>query len=38
MMELLKSRKGCHKNVLLVIDDVDHVDQLQKLAGAQDWF
>ncbi|XP_050251324.1 disease resistance protein Roq1-like isoform X2 [Quercus robur] len=31
-------KRLCRKKVLLVIDDVDHVDQLQKLAGGHDWF
>ena len=29
-------KRLCHKKILLVIDDVDHVDQLQKLAGGHD--
>ena len=33
----IKKRLHCQK-VLLVIDDVDHVDQLQNLAGGHDWF
>ncbi|KAJ7975477.1 TMV resistance protein N-like [Quillaja saponaria] len=28
----------CRKRVLLVLDDVDQVEQLQKLAGGCDWF
>ena len=28
----------CHKKVLLVLDDVDHVEQLKKLVGEHDWF
>ncbi|KAM7469351.1 hypothetical protein LguiA_007534 [Lonicera macranthoides] len=27
-----------HKRVLLVLDDVDHIDQLNALCGMQDWF
>ncbi|XP_061998929.1 disease resistance protein RUN1-like [Rosa rugosa] len=27
-----------HKRVLLVLDDVNHLDQLKKLAGGVDWF
>lgn len=27
-----------HKRVLLVLDDVDHLDQLEALAGRPDWF
>ena len=33
MKELKWLRKGCHKKVLLVIDDVNQLDQLEKLAG-----
>ena len=28
----------CHKRVLLVLDDVDEIEQLEKLAGGCDWF
>ncbi|CAH1424775.1 unnamed protein product [Lactuca virosa] len=28
----------CHKKVLIVLDDVDHLDQLKTLAGSHDWF
>ena len=28
----------CHKKVLLVIDDVNHLDQLEKLVGEENWF
>ncbi|XP_027355279.1 TMV resistance protein N-like [Abrus precatorius] len=28
----------CHKRILLVLDDVDDVEQLEKLAGKCDWF
>ena len=31
-------RRLCQKKVLLVLDDVDQVDQLAKLAGDCDWF
>ncbi|XP_065621912.1 TMV resistance protein N [Quercus suber] len=31
-------KRLCRKKVLLVIDDVDHLDQLEKLAGGHDWF
>ncbi|XP_040364379.1 disease resistance protein RPV1-like [Rosa chinensis] len=31
-------QKLSQKRVLLVIDDVDHLDQLRKLAGGCDWF
>jgi len=27
-----------HKKVLIVIDDVDHLDQLKQIAGERDWF
>ena len=33
----IKSRLHC-KKVLLVIDDVDHLEQLEQLAGRHDWF
>ncbi|KAL7587812.1 hypothetical protein Lser_V15G37336 [Lactuca serriola] len=28
----------CHRKVLIVLDDVDHFDQLKALAGSHDWF
>nr|KAJ0222943.1 hypothetical protein LSAT_V11C200062110 [Lactuca sativa] len=28
----------CSKKVLLILDDVDHLDQLEALAGGLDWF
>nr|XP_023920217.1 TMV resistance protein N-like [Quercus suber] len=28
----------CHKKILLVLDDVNELDQLKKLAGENDWF
>ncbi|KAL6210212.1 hypothetical protein ACLB2K_015445 [Fragaria x ananassa] len=28
----------CRKKVLVVIDDADHLNQLEKLAGSRDWF
>ncbi|XP_060671042.1 disease resistance protein Roq1-like [Ziziphus jujuba] len=28
----------CHKSVLLILDNVDQLDQLETLAGGQDWF
>ncbi|XP_024989846.1 TMV resistance protein N-like [Cynara cardunculus var. scolymus] len=34
---LIKSRL-CRKKVLIVLDDVDHLDQLKSLAGSHDWF
>ena len=36
-IEVIKHRLGC-KRVLILIDDVDNVEQLQKLAGALEWF
>uniref|UniRef100_A0A7N2MH21 ADP-ribosyl cyclase/cyclic ADP-ribose hydrolase n=1 Tax=Quercus lobata TaxID=97700 RepID=A0A7N2MH21_QUELO len=36
-VDLIKERLHC-KKILLVIDDVDHLDQLTNLAGEQDWF
>ncbi|XP_040996157.1 TMV resistance protein N-like [Juglans microcarpa x Juglans regia] len=36
-MELIRKRL-CHKKILLVLDDVDHLDQLKKLCGTCDWF
>ena len=33
MKELKWLRKGCHKKVLLIIDDVNQLDQLEKLVG-----
>ncbi|XP_050253004.1 TMV resistance protein N-like isoform X2 [Quercus robur] len=34
----IKSSGLRHKKVLLVLDDVNHKDQLEKLAGVHDWF
>ncbi|KAJ9554333.1 hypothetical protein OSB04_018378 [Centaurea solstitialis] len=34
---LIKDR-FCHKKVMIVLDDVDHMDQLEALAGSPDWF
>ncbi|CAH1431571.1 unnamed protein product [Lactuca virosa] len=28
----------CHRKVLIVLDDVDHLGQLKALAGSHDWF
>ncbi|XP_023902140.1 disease resistance protein Roq1 [Quercus suber] len=36
-VEIIK-RRLCQKKVLLVLDDVDHMDQLKQLAGGHDWF
>ena len=36
-VDIIKKRLCC-KKVLLVIDDVDYLDQLEKLAGERDWF
>lgn len=37
MCAILK-RRLCSKKVLVVLDDVNHNDQLDKLVGAEDWF
>ncbi|XP_042960531.1 uncharacterized protein LOC122295539 isoform X5 [Carya illinoinensis] len=34
----LITERLCHKKILLVLDDVDHLDQLKKLCGRCDWF
>ncbi|KAL8228023.1 hypothetical protein R6Q57_015607 [Mikania cordata] len=34
----IMKRKLCHKKVLIVLDDVDHLDQLNALAGSHKWF
>ena len=31
-------RRLCHKKVLIILDDVDHYEQLEALVGEQDWF
>ncbi|KAJ7960447.1 Disease resistance-like protein [Quillaja saponaria] len=36
-VSLMKSRL-CNKKILLILDDVDKLEQLQKLAGGCDWF
>ena len=36
-VEMIK-RRLCHKKVLLVIDDVNQLDQLEKLVGEKNWF
>ncbi|XP_030963404.1 TMV resistance protein N-like isoform X1 [Quercus lobata] len=36
-VDMIKKRI-CHRKVLLVIDDVNQLDQLEKLVGEQDWF
>ena len=36
-VDIIKKRLCC-KKVLLVIDDVDHLDQLEKLVGEHGWF
>ena len=36
-VDMIKSRL-CHKKVILVLDDVNELDQLKKLAGHHDWF
>ena len=35
---LMIKNKLCHKRILLVLDDVNELDQLKKLAGERDWF
>ncbi|KAJ0537596.1 putative P-loop containing nucleoside triphosphate hydrolase [Helianthus annuus] len=35
--QMIKSNL-CNRNVLIVLDDVDHPDQLKMLAGSHDWF
>nr|GEX74401.1 disease resistance protein (TIR-NBS-LRR class) family [Tanacetum cinerariifolium] len=34
----MMKRRMCGKKVLLVLDDVDHIDQLEALAGGPSWF
>ncbi|XP_031283976.1 TMV resistance protein N-like [Pistacia vera] len=36
-IRMIRSRLGC-KKVLIVIDDVNNLEQLEKLAGKHDWF
>ncbi|KAL3499788.1 hypothetical protein ACH5RR_038881 [Cinchona calisaya] len=36
-LNMMKQRL-CHKKVLIVLDDIDHLDQLEHLAGKHDWF
>ena len=36
-VDIIKNRL-CRKKVLLVLDDVNHVDQLEKLVGEHHWF
>ena len=38
MMEFIWSRIVCHKKILLVLDDVNQFNQLEKLAGDSKWF
>ncbi|KAM0015023.1 putative P-loop containing nucleoside triphosphate hydrolase, leucine-rich repeat domain superfamily [Helianthus debilis subsp. tardiflorus] len=35
--QMIKSNL-CNRNVLIVLDDVDHPDQLKMLVGSHDWF
>ncbi|KAK9063770.1 hypothetical protein SSX86_017642 [Deinandra increscens subsp. villosa] len=35
--DIIKTRLK-HRNVLIILDDVDHIDQLDALAGSPDWF
>nr|A0A290U7C4.1 RecName: Full=Disease resistance protein Roq1; AltName: Full=2' cyclic ADP-D-ribose synthase; Short=2'cADPR synthase Roq1; AltName: Full=NAD(+) hydrolase RPV1; AltName: Full=Recognition of XopQ 1 protein [Nicotiana benthamiana]7JLV_A Chain A, Disease resistance protein Roq1 [Nicotiana benthamiana]7JLV_B Chain B, Disease resistance protein Roq1 [Nicotiana benthamiana]7JLV_D Chain D, Disease resistance protein Roq1 [Nicotiana benthamiana]7JLV_G Chain G, Disease resistance protein Roq1 [Nicotia len=37
-MCVILKRRLCSKKVLVVLDDVNHNDQLDKLVGAEDWF
>ncbi|XP_050253710.1 TMV resistance protein N-like [Quercus robur] len=37
-VEEINSSRLRHKRVLLVLDDVNHKDQLENLAGKRDWF
>ncbi|KAL3499764.1 hypothetical protein ACH5RR_038857 [Cinchona calisaya] len=34
----MMKRRLCYKKVLVVLDDIDHLDQLEALAGKHDWF
>ncbi|KAL3499761.1 hypothetical protein ACH5RR_038854 [Cinchona calisaya] len=34
----MMKRRLCCKKVLIVLDDIDHLEQLQALAGKRDWF
>ncbi|KAI3733692.1 hypothetical protein L6452_13142 [Arctium lappa] len=36
-ISMMKTR-FCRTNVLIILDDVDHLDHLKMLAGSQDWF
>ena len=36
-VDMIKKRL-CRKKVLLIIDDVNHLDQLEKLVGEKNWF
>ncbi|KAL3499750.1 hypothetical protein ACH5RR_038843 [Cinchona calisaya] len=34
----MMKRRLCYKKVLIVLDDIDHLDQLEALVGQHDWF
>ncbi|KAL3499787.1 hypothetical protein ACH5RR_038880 [Cinchona calisaya] len=34
----MMKRRLCYKKVLIVLDDIDHQDQLEALTGKSDWF
>ncbi|XP_023767542.1 disease resistance protein RPV1 [Lactuca sativa] len=34
----IMKRRMCRKKILLVLDDVDHIEQLEALAGETNWF
>ncbi|KAL3499757.1 hypothetical protein ACH5RR_038850 [Cinchona calisaya] len=34
----IMKRRLCYKKVLIVLDDIDHLNQLDALAGQHDWF
>ncbi|KAL3499790.1 hypothetical protein ACH5RR_038883 [Cinchona calisaya] len=34
----MMKRRLCYKKVLVVLDDIDHLDPLEALAGKHDWF
>ncbi|KAL4579841.1 hypothetical protein LXL04_016009 [Taraxacum kok-saghyz] len=36
--KIIMKKRMCNKKVLLVLDDVDHIEQLEALAGETNWF